>query len=123
MYTISERQKLKEVICSTEHFDKDMALFVRTFPRSPLHRELARANRVNRLSLDRQMIYKLLERLSKEQILENRRTAADADSVSDAEQVSDAEAVAEAETEAEAAEAPASVPATKKKQSKKSSPA
>ena len=72
MYTILERQNIKDCISEPQFFEADKKLFTQLFPQHPLHRELARVNRVNKPALCRQMIYNLLLRATKEQIIANR---------------------------------------------------
>lgn len=75
MYTISQRQQIKNRIADSRYFKRDRDLFVSYFPHHPLQRELVRVNSVNCLRLSRQMIYLLLSRVSEEQIISNRKPA------------------------------------------------
>ena len=74
MYTISQRQQIKNRLADSQHFKRDRDLFVSYFPHHPLQRELVRVNSVNCLRLSRQMIYLLLSRVSEEQIISNRKS-------------------------------------------------
>lgn len=69
-YTIAERQAIKDRLASEEHFDKDRELFGQLFPHHPMLSELARANRVNKPSLCRRMIYQMLLKVDEAAILE-----------------------------------------------------
>ena len=56
-------------------FDKDLELFKKTFPSHRLNNSLARANQFTKESLDGQMLYLLLDKISPEDILKNRGLA------------------------------------------------
>jgi flagellar motor protein MotB len=55
------------------HFSRDLELFKKHFPAHALNMELARANRFSYGNLDGQMLYFLLDEISPEEILENRK--------------------------------------------------
>jgi chromosome segregation ATPase len=55
-----------------KYFSKDLELFKKHFPIHRLNNELARANIYTHDRLDSQMLYVLLEKISPEEILENR---------------------------------------------------
>ena len=59
---------------SEEHFSKDRELFKTHCPNSRLHADLKRANSFNRKKLDGLMLYELLDKVSPEEILNNRST-------------------------------------------------
>ena len=53
-------------------FDKDIELFKRELPSHRLNNSLARANKFTKESLDGQMLYLLLDKISPDEILKNR---------------------------------------------------
>ena len=69
-YTIAERQAIKDRLADESHFERDRELFQQLFPHHPMLSELARANRVNKQSLCRRMIYKMLQKVDEPAILE-----------------------------------------------------
>lgn len=71
-YTIAERQALKDALADEKFFDQDLQLFAQMFPHHVLIGECKRVNRMNRLSLDRRMIYLMLTRIDQAQIEANR---------------------------------------------------
>lgn len=71
-YTIAERQVLKDALADEKFFDQDLRLFAQMFPHHVLIGECKRVNSVNRLSLDRRMVYLMLTRIDREQIDANR---------------------------------------------------
>ncbi len=68
-YSIAERQAIKDRLASEEHFDRDRELFGQLFPHHTLLSELARVNRVNKVSLCRRMIYLMLQKVDEAEIL------------------------------------------------------
>lgn len=76
-YTIAERQVIKDELAAEEHFEKDAHFFKQLFPKHVLVSELKRVNNINRLSLDRRMIYYMLTRVSKEDIIAHRSPGLD----------------------------------------------
>lgn len=58
---------------SLDHFDKDLELFKAHCPSSRLHSDLKRTNSFNKRILDGHMLFELLEKVSTEEILENRK--------------------------------------------------
>jgi L-fucose mutarotase/ribose pyranase (RbsD/FucU family) len=92
-YTVKQKQEKLNQLKDTKHFDADLQLFQRRFPRHNLHRELARINSVNREKLCGQMIYALLDAFSAEEILHNRGLKTNV--------LTDIKVLTEAETEAE----------------------
>ena len=71
-YTIAERQAIKDKLADEKYFEKDLQLFERLFPHHVLIGECKRVNSVNKLSLDRKVIYHLLARVGEEEIRVNR---------------------------------------------------
>ena len=71
-YTIAERQALKDALADEKFFDQDLQLFGQMFPHHVLIGECKRVNSMNRLSLDRRMIYLMLTRIDQAQIKANR---------------------------------------------------
>jgi hypothetical protein len=59
---------------NARYFYADLALFKKVFPTHRLHDDLRRANDFNRHILDGKMLYELLNKISPEDILENRET-------------------------------------------------
>lgn len=72
MYTIEERQVLKNRLSDPAEFEADSRLFARVFPNHPLRRELQLVNNFNRARLQKQMVYALLQRVTEEEIVRNR---------------------------------------------------
>ena len=56
-----------------QYFDQDLALFAQLFPHHVLVGECKRVNNMNRLSLQKRIIYNMLTRVSAEQIKSNRK--------------------------------------------------
>lgn len=75
-YTIAERQAIKDRLADESHFERDRELFQQLFPHHPMLSELARANRVNKQSLCRRMIYQMLQKVDEPAILEWRESGA-----------------------------------------------
>lgn len=75
-YTIAERQVIKDRLADESHFERDRELFSQLFPHHPMLSELARANRVNKLSLCRRMIYQMLLKVDETEILKWRESSA-----------------------------------------------
>lgn len=75
-YTIAERQAIKDRLADESHFERDRELFSQLFPHHPMLSELARANRVNKPSLCRRMIYQMLLKVDEAAILEFRSSSA-----------------------------------------------
>jgi hypothetical protein len=75
MKQISFSQKNSFIIRKKDssHFSRDLELFKKHFPAHDLNTELARANRFSYGNLDGQMLYFLLDEVSPEKILENRK--------------------------------------------------
>ena len=71
-YTIAERQTIKDRLADERFFEQDRQLFLSLFPHHQLAGECKRVNNMNRLSLDRRMIYHMLTRVSEEGIMQNR---------------------------------------------------
>ena len=122
--TITERQEIKNRIAGAEHLAADSALFARMYARHPLHRELSRANRVNSLALDRQVVYLLLAKVSERDILASRAAAGaghgSPDGGNTAAPAGENQTVpAEASAEAFAEEAPVKKKAASRKSSRK----
>ncbi|KAA6348450.1 hypothetical protein EZS27_004050, partial [termite gut metagenome] len=57
---------------SIEFFDRDLDLFHKHLPYSKLDMELRRVNSYNRLKLDEKMLFELLEKVTPEEVLQNR---------------------------------------------------
>ena len=72
-YTIAERQVIKDELATEEHFEKDAQFFKQLFPKHVLASECKRVNNMNRLSLDKRMIYYMLTRVTKEDIIAYRQ--------------------------------------------------
>ena len=75
-YSIAERQAIKDRLADESHFERDRELFSQLFPHHPMLSELARANRVNKPSLCRRMIYQMLLKVDEAAILEWRESGA-----------------------------------------------
>jgi len=71
-YTIAERQALKDALAHEKFFEQDMQLFVQLFPHHAIVGECKRVNSINRLSLDRRMIYQMLAKVDQASIVSNR---------------------------------------------------
>jgi len=74
-YSIAERQAIKDRLADESHFERDRELFSQLFPHHPMLSELARANRVNKPSLCRRMIYQMLLKVDEAAILEWRESS------------------------------------------------
>lgn len=74
MYTIRQKQEITDRLKDESKFSKDLQLFQKRFPRSPMNRELARVNDVNRGALCGRMIYALLDVTTEEEIERNRNS-------------------------------------------------
>lgn len=74
MYTIRQKQTITDKIKDVNAFARDLELFQRKFPRSPMNRELARVNNVNREGLCGRMVYALLDVCTEDEILKNRKS-------------------------------------------------
>lgn len=74
MYTIRQKQEITDRLKDESKFSKDLQLFQKNFPRSPMNRELARVNDVNRGALCGRMIYALLDVTTEEEIERNRNS-------------------------------------------------
>ena len=72
-YTIAERQEIKDRLADEKYFAQDLALFAQLFPHHVLVGECKRVNNMNRLSLQKRIIYNMLTRVSAEQIKANRK--------------------------------------------------
>lgn len=72
-YTIAERQEIKDRLADEQYFEQDLALFAQLFPHHVLVGECKRVNNMNRLSLQKRIIYHMLTRVSAEQIKANRK--------------------------------------------------
>lgn len=72
MYTIRQKQEITDRLKDESMFSKDLQLFQKKFPRSPMARELARVNDVSRGALCGRMIYALLDVTTEEEIKRNR---------------------------------------------------
>ena len=72
-YTIAERQEIKDRLADEQYFEQDLALFAQLFPHHVLVGECKRVNNMNRLSLQKRIIYYMLTRVSAEQIKANRK--------------------------------------------------
>ena len=72
-YTIAERQAIKDRLADKQYFEQDLALFAQLFPHHVLVGECKRVNNLNRLSLQKRIIYHMLTRVSAEQIKANRK--------------------------------------------------
>jgi len=73
---------------SEKYFEQDLCLFKQYFPESRLHPELKRASSYNKRTLDGYMLNDLLNKVSADDILSNRKKAAtlnDLDSVDEKE--------------------------------------
>ena len=71
-YTIAERQAIKDRLADEKYFEQDLQLFVQLFPHHVLIGECKRVNAMNRLSLDKRMIYQMLTKTDETQIIANR---------------------------------------------------
>lgn len=71
-YTIAERQAIKDRLADEKFFEQDLQLFVQLFPHHVLIGECKRVNAMNRLSLDKRMIYQMLTKIDEAQIIANR---------------------------------------------------
>ena len=58
---------------ASKHFEKDLELFKKHCPNSRLHNDLKRVNTFTRYQLDGRMLYELIDKVSPEEILENRK--------------------------------------------------
>lgn len=74
MYTIRQKQEITDRLKDESKFSRDLQLFQKNFPRSPMNRELARVNDVNRGALCGRMIYALLDVTTEEEIERNRNS-------------------------------------------------
>ena len=74
MYTIRQKQEITDRLKDESKFSKDLQLFQKKFPRSPMNRELARVNDVNRGALCGRMIYALLDVITEDEIKRNRNS-------------------------------------------------
>lgn len=74
MYTIRQKQEITDRLKDESKFSRDLQLFQKKFPRSPMARELARVNDVNRAALCGRMIYALLDVTTEEEIERNRNS-------------------------------------------------
>ena len=74
MYTIRQKQEITDRLKDESKFSKDLQLFQKKFPRSPMNRELARVNDVNRGALCGRMIYALLDVTTEDEIKRNRNS-------------------------------------------------
>lgn len=74
MYTIRQKQEITDRLKDESKFSKDLRLFQKKFPRSPMNRELARVNDVNRGALCGRMIYALLDVTTEDEIKRNRNS-------------------------------------------------
>ena len=61
---------------SEKYFEQDLCLFKQHFPESRLHPELKRASSYNKRTLDGYMLNDLLDKVSADDILSNRKKAA-----------------------------------------------
>ncbi|MBQ2064667.1 MAG: hypothetical protein II455_01175 [Paludibacteraceae bacterium] len=89
MYTIRQKQEITDRLKDESKFSKDLQLFQKKFPRSPMNRELARVNDVNRGALCGRMIYALLDVTTEDEIERNRNS--ESQSAEDAEKQAVAE--------------------------------
>ena len=71
-YTIAERQAIKDQLADEKYFAQDLALFTHLFPHHVLVGECKRVNAMNRLSLDKRMIYYMLTKTDQAKIIANR---------------------------------------------------
>lgn len=72
-YTIAERQELKSELADVKYFEQDLQLFAKVYPHHVINDECKRANQVNKAALHSRMIYVLLTRATKEEIITNRK--------------------------------------------------
>ena len=72
-YTIAERQELKSKLADVKYFEQDLQLFTKVYPHHVINDECKRANQVNKAALHSRMIYVLLTRATKEEIITNRK--------------------------------------------------
>ena len=70
--TIKEKQQALNSLKDDKYFEVDKSLFISLFPRSPLNRELLRVNNYNKSRLHSNILYQLLSKCSKEDILKAR---------------------------------------------------
>ena len=70
--TIKEKQEALNSLKDDKYFEVDKFLFISLFPRSPLNRELLRVNNYNKSRLHSNILYQLLSKCSKEDILKAR---------------------------------------------------
>lgn len=75
--TIKEKQQVLNQLKDDNFFEADKTLFISLFPRSPLNRELLRVNSYNRSRLHSNILYQLLGKCSKEDILKARNLQED----------------------------------------------
>ena len=69
---------------SEKDFEQDLCLYKQHFPESRLHPELKRASSYNKRTLDGYMLNELLDKVSADDILANRKAAAILDNVENA---------------------------------------
>ena len=74
-YTIAERQELKSELADVKYFEQDLQLFAKVYPHHVINDECKRANQVNKAALHSRMIYVLLTRATKEEIITNRKNS------------------------------------------------
>lgn len=81
--TIKEKQEALNQLKDDKYFEMDKTLFISLFPRSPLNRELLRVNSYNRSRLHSNILYQLLGKCSKEDILKARNLQEDVEQPSE----------------------------------------
>lgn len=81
--TIKEKQQVLNQLKDDNFFEADKTLFISLFPRSPLNRELLRVNSYNRSRLHSNILYQLLGKCSKEDILKARNLQEDVEQPSE----------------------------------------
>ena len=58
-----------------KHFERDLELFQKHCPNSTLHRDLRRVNTFNKVTLSKQILYELLDKVTPDVIFDNRKPA------------------------------------------------
>ncbi len=122
MYTIRQKQEITDRLKDEGMFSKDLQLFQKEFPRSPMNRELARVNDVNRGALCGRMIYALLDVTTEEEIKRNRNSENQSAEKTENETVAESAKAAATGTGKQPEKQPQKTPAeSKKKDGKKRS--
>lgn len=119
MYTIREKQELTDALKDEKFFMQDLSLFQNRFPRSPMNRELARANDINRSQLCGRMIYALLDVVTEDEIKRNRNSESQSAEDAEKQAVAESAGAAAAGTGKQLEKQPQKTPAESKKKGAK----